>query len=76
MLGKIKIYDSGGSSWAFQAVRDGDIVLTRTYTPYDEMYKSVASLAAAWKGESTPRYVPLESAYVTKENIDQYKPQY
>jgi ribose transport system substrate-binding protein len=72
----IKVYDSGGNTWAFQAVRDGDIVLTRTYTPYDELYKSVSSLAAAWKGEATPRYVPLESAYVTKDNVDKYKPQY
>jgi ribose transport system substrate-binding protein len=73
---KIKVFDNGGSSWAFQAVRDGEVFSTRTYTPYTEMYKSVASLVAAWKGEPTPRYVPLKSDYVTKENIDQVKPEY
>lgn len=73
---KIKVFDNGGSSWAFQAVRDGEVFSTRTYTPYTEMYKSVESLVAAWKGEPTPRYVPLKSDYVTKENIDQIKPEY
>jgi ribose transport system substrate-binding protein len=63
-------------TWAFQAVRDGDVVSTRTYTPYTEMQKSVDSIVAAWKGQETPRYVPLESVYITKANIDQYKPQY
>lgn len=72
----LKVYDSGGSEWAFQAVRDGDVYLTRTYTPYTEMYEGVKALAAAWKGEKVPRYVALESALVTKENIDQNKPQY
>jgi ribose transport system substrate-binding protein len=72
----IKVYDSGGNSWAFQAVRDGDVYLTRTYTPYDEMYKAVEALAKAWQGDQVPRYIPLESALVTKENIDQHQPQY
>jgi ribose transport system substrate-binding protein len=76
LIGKIKVYDNGGSTWAFQAVRDGDVVSTRTYTPYTEMQKSVDSIVAAWKGQETPRYVPLESVYITKANIDQYKPQY
>lgn len=72
----IKVYDSGGSEWAFQAVRDGDVYLTRTYTPYTEMYEAVKALGAAWKGESVPRYFALESALVTKDNIDENKPQY
>jgi len=72
----IKVYDSGGNEWAFQAVRDGDVYLTRTYTPYTEMYEGVKALAAAWKGEQVPRYVPLDSALVTKDNIDENKPQY
>jgi ribose transport system substrate-binding protein len=74
--GTLKVYDNGGSTWAFQAVRDGDVISTRTYTPYTEMAKSVESLAAAWKGESTPRYVPLESTFITKENVDKNKPEY
>jgi ribose transport system substrate-binding protein len=74
--GTLKVYDNGGSTWAFQAVRDGDVVSTRTYTPYTEMKKSVESIVAAWKGEKTSRYVPLESTYITKENIDRNKPEY
>lgn len=76
LSGKIKVYDNGGSSWAFQAVRDGEVYSTRTYTPYTEMKASVESLAAAWKGEATPRYVPLRSDYVTKDNVDKIKPEY
>jgi ribose transport system substrate-binding protein len=77
LTGKLKVYDNGGSTWAFQAVRDGDVVSTRTYTPYDEMYKSAKSIIDAWNGTTTsPHYVPLVSAYVTKANIDQNKPQY
>jgi len=72
----IKVYDSGGSEWAFQAVRDGEVYLTRTYTPYTEMYEAVKALGAAWKGETVPRYFALESALVTKNNIDENKPQY
>ncbi len=74
--GTLKVYDNGGSTWAFQAVRDGDVVSTRTYTPYTEMKKSVESIVAAWKGAPGPRYVPRESTYITKENIDKYKPEY
>jgi ribose transport system substrate-binding protein len=74
--GKIKVFDNGGSSWAFDAVKSGEVFSTRTYTPYTEMYKSVESLAAAWKGGETPRYVPLQSDYVTKANVNDVKPEY
>jgi ABC-type sugar transport system substrate-binding protein len=40
------------------------------------MYEAVKALGAAWKGESVPRYFALESALVTKDNIDENKPQY
>jgi ribose transport system substrate-binding protein len=76
MADKLKIYDSGGNQWSFQAVREGLITQTRTLNPYTESYKGVMSLAAAWKGEETPRYVPLVASLITKENVDKIKPEY
>ena len=38
-------------------------------TPYTEMYKGVEALAKAWKGEDVPRFIPLETAEVTKDNL-------
>lgn len=73
---KLKIYDSGGNKWAFQAVKEGLITSTRTLNPYTEMYWSVEALAAAWKGEPVPRFKPLVATFITKENVDQVQPEY
>ena len=76
MSDTLKIYDSGGNQWSFHAVREGWITHTRTLNPYTETYKGVLSLAAAWKGEETPRYVPLEASLITKDNVDKIEPEY
>jgi ribose transport system substrate-binding protein len=76
MADKLKVYDFGGNKWAFEAVRRGQIVSTKTMTPYAEYYKAVDALAAAWRGEKVPRYIPLESVEITKGNIDKYKPEF
>lgn len=75
-VGSLKIYDNGGNEWAFGAVRDGLITSTRTLTPYTEMVKAVEALVASWNGEEVPRYIPLEAVLITKDNIDQYEPEY
>jgi len=74
--GTIKVFESGGSAWAFEAIKAGQIESTRTFTPYTEMYLGVKSLADAWKGEPVSRYIELKSDLVTKENVDQIKPEY
>lgn len=76
LAGKIKVYDFGGNKWAFEAVRRGELISTKTMTPYAEYYKGVEGLAAAWRGETVPRYLPLESVMITKDNIDKYKPEF
>ena len=40
------------------------------------MVKAVEALVAAWNGEDVPRYVSLEATLITKDNIDQYEPEY
>jgi ribose transport system substrate-binding protein len=74
--GKIAVYDAGGSTWAFQAVKDGDVVATKTYIPVTETSLTVDSIAQAWVGTQGPRFIPLPSVYVTKENLDQNHAQY
>ncbi|MBN9019290.1 MAG: sugar ABC transporter substrate-binding protein [Rhizobiales bacterium] len=69
MGGKLKIYDYGGNGWAFEALKADQITATRMLTPYTEMYKGVEALAKAWKGEDVPRFIPLETAEVTKDNL-------
>ena len=76
MSDTLKIYDSGGNQWSFHAVREGWITHTRTLNPYTETYQGVLSLAAAWKNEETPRYVPLEAALITADNVDEIEPEY
>lgn len=74
--GKLRIYDSGGNVWSFQAVKAGQIESTRTLLPYTEMYESVMALDAAWKGQPVPRVTPLEVHDITKDTVDKFQPQY
>ncbi|SEQ19247.1 ribose transport system substrate-binding protein [Faunimonas pinastri] len=74
--GKLKIYDSGGNIWSFQAVKAGQIVSTRTLLPYTEMYESVIQLGDAWAGKPVPHTTPLEVNDITKDTVDKFKPQY
>ncbi|MEI5677181.1 sugar ABC transporter substrate-binding protein [Mesorhizobium sp. CCNWLW179-1] len=73
---KMKIYDNGGNIWSFQAVREDLIDSTRTLLPYTEMYEAVKALGQAWKGEKTPRFVPLAAYNIDKETVAKYEPQY
>ncbi|MGD9913417.1 MAG: sugar ABC transporter substrate-binding protein [Rhizobiaceae bacterium] len=74
--GTLKVVESGGSAWAFEAIRNGQVESTRTFTPYTEMYLGVKALADAWKGEPVGKYIALKSDLVTKDNVDQIKPEY
>jgi ribose transport system substrate-binding protein len=74
--GKLKIYDSGGNVWSFEAVKAGQIESTRTLLPYTEMYESVMSLNDAWQGKPVPRVTPLEVHFISKDTVGKYTPQY
>ncbi len=76
LAGKLKIYDYGGNKWAFEVLKAGQIISTRTITPYTEMYKGVEALATAWQDKPVPHYIPLVAAEVTKANVEQIKPEY
>jgi ribose transport system substrate-binding protein len=74
--GGVKIEESGGSAWAFEAIRNGQVATTRTFTPYTEMYGGVMALGEAWQGKPVPRFIALKSDLVTKDNVDKVKPEY
>lgn len=73
---EIKVFESGGSRWAFEALKNGQIHSTRTFTPYTEMYLGIKALADAWKGEPVAKYTALKSDLVTSENVDKVTPEY
>jgi ribose transport system substrate-binding protein len=75
-LGDFKIYDFGGNEWAFEAVSRGMIESTLTMTPYTEYEVAVQAIVDAWQGKEVPRYLPLESTFITADNIDEAQPQY
>jgi ribose transport system substrate-binding protein len=74
--GTVRVEESGGSAWAFEAIRAGQIDSTRTFTPYTEMYLGVKAIADAWAGQEVPRYLALTSDLVTAENVDTITPEY
>jgi ribose transport system substrate-binding protein len=76
MAGKVKVYDAGGSAWAYQAVKNGDISATKTYIPYTELKMTVESMFDAWNGKTPRRFVPLPSIFVTKVNIGEHRAEY
>jgi ribose transport system substrate-binding protein len=76
VVGKVKVYDAGGSAWAYQAVKNGDIAATKTYIPYTELKLTVESMFDAWNGKAPPRFIPLPSVFVTKANIGEHQAEY
>lgn len=71
---KVKVYDMGGSTWAFGAVKSGAIQLTSVFLPRTEARLAVKSLYTAWyTGKAGPHYVDIlksvSDPFVTKQNI-------
>jgi ribose transport system substrate-binding protein len=76
MAGKLKIYDYGGNKWAYQAVKDGQIISSLRASPYSEAARTVDALADAWKGEQVPRSIQLKTLAMTPQTLDTVKPEY
>ena len=77
----VKVYDMGGSKWAFSAVRAGSVKFTSVFLPATEGVDSVQTLYAAWyTGNPGPHYVNIlqgiADPFVTQSNIGKHKPQY
>jgi ribose transport system substrate-binding protein len=77
----VKIYDMGGNTWAFNAVRQGTIKFTSVFLPATEGVDSVESVYNAWyKGQTGPHYVnilkSIPNPFLSKQNIGNKKAQY
>jgi len=80
---QIAVYDMGGNEWAVQAVKDGDIAMTLPFLPYEEEKLAVQALADYASGKTVEKYYNLTkeltfpgAPFVTKENADQFQPEY
>lgn len=81
--GQIKVYDFLGNKFTLDAVKSGAVTASMPGLPYTEAYIAVESGIRAMKGESVPKMInPAESLkinngpIITKENVDQFKPEY
>jgi ribose transport system substrate-binding protein len=77
----IRVYDMGGSKWAFAAVRSGEIQSTSLFLPATEGKLAVDSLYHAWyTGKPGPHYVSvlagMSDPFVTKQTIGSMQAQY
>lgn len=87
LLGKVKVYDAGGTTAAVQYIKDGTTVLTTAKYARIPMAVAVQQLVKAAKGETVDRFIendghPLEPGrkpgdpvyLITKDNVDGYTP--
>jgi ribose transport system substrate-binding protein len=84
-VGKIKVSDEGGASYALDQIKAGALELTLPYFPEVQARKSVDSLAQAANGQATPPFVTdVPSQYgtwqnptpITKQNASTFVPEY
>jgi ribose transport system substrate-binding protein len=77
----VKVYDMGGSKWAFDAVKDGTIKLTSVFLPATAGKLQVKTLYDVWyDGKPGPRYLnvldSVDDPFVTKDNVDERQAEY
>jgi len=84
LMGKVRVFDAGGTAWPARAVRDGDIDFTTALYLASDAKAAVYAIAAAQKGEAVPRAIQNEGKPITrgtlvqfydKTNIQQYVPE-
>ena len=76
MAGKVKVYDAGGSTWAYQAVKNGDLAATKTYVPYTELKADRGIDVRRLERQDAGPVHPLPSIFVTKANIAEHQAEY
>jgi len=81
--GKVPIGDMGGSTYSVEQIKAGNIQYTLPYTPVTQAKKSVQALVDAQAGKTVERFIPewpqgtAEAPFiVTKDNVDQFTPEY
>lgn len=80
-IGKIKVYDFGGTRWSKEAVENGWIELSVPLFAYTAAYRAVESLAAARAGKQVPHYIPNDGGptsvpfFIDKANAAKFEPE-
>jgi ribose transport system substrate-binding protein len=81
--GQIKVYDVGGSQWALDAVKSGDIEMTYPLLPYDEFYQATQAIFDLVQGKPVPEFIDMSkqlkfdgAPWITKDNADKFTPQF
>jgi ABC-type sugar transport system substrate-binding protein len=82
----VRIYSGGGTRDAIEKVKDGTIVTTLAFMPYEEGYAATVALVMAIEGKPINGFVDeavlpeivdtIGKPFVTKENADKYKANY
>jgi ribose transport system substrate-binding protein len=77
----VKVYDMGGSKWAFSAVRAGTVQLTSVFLPATAGKLQVQTLNEIWsQGKPAPKYINVLSSvsnpFVTKADIANRQAEY
>ena len=81
LMGKVKVFDAGGTAWAAHAVENGEIAFTTALYLASNARAAVYAIAAAQKGELVPHLIQNEGKPITtvtlvqfydKSNIAQY----
>ena len=80
-IGKIKVYDFGGTRWSKEAIESGWIELSVPLFAYTAAYRAVENLAAARAGKPVPHYIPndggptSEPFFIDKSNAAKFEPE-
>jgi ribose transport system substrate-binding protein len=77
----VKVYDMGGSKWAFDAVRSGQVQLTSVFLPATAGRLQVQTLHDVWyDGKPAPKYInvlnSVSDPFVTKSNVGDRQAEY
>jgi len=81
--GQIKVYDFLGNKFTLDAVKSGAVTASMPGLPYTEAYVAVEQGIKAMHGETMPKLINPASTLkitngpiLTKENVEQFKPEY
>jgi ribose transport system substrate-binding protein len=80
---QVRISDFGGSRWALNALRRGEIEMTAIMLPYTESEQAVRAVFDHSRGREVPRFINLTDdpslagdTFVTRDNVDRVTAQY
>jgi ribose transport system substrate-binding protein len=80
-VGKVKVYDFGGTTWSKKAIEEGKVEATIPFYAYTAPLIAVKNLAMAHKGQQVPQYIANDGGpkdapmIVDKSNVGKFNPE-